>query len=147
MINFENAKKVLNRTDEIRNLAKELMAKEGLSYLDAYNKALNKLGVDDMENITDNGYGKQSFITSEAFAAFGEKINGRPIDTIPPKKLEILVTAYYMGVDINELDIDLSVNKIQKQVTKSYENKEKTKEKDKQFVLLKPNNIKDTKAA
>ena len=147
MNNFENAKKELKRTDEIKNLAKELMTKEGLNYSDAYNKALHQLGVEDMENITENEYGKQSFITSEAFAAFGEKINGRSIDTISPKKVEILLTAYYMGVDVNTLDIDLKADKLQREVTKEYENMQKTKKKDKVLEFTKNDYRKDANAA
>ena len=144
----KKALNVLERTDDLRNVAKEISKEKGVSYEDAFAEAKNKKGVIDMMEIGDiNKYGEPSYYYKEAVATFGDNVNGVPTETISPEKLEVLITANKMGADIIDFKKNMSASDLKKQTVNSRREKEKTKEKDKILILKKPNNRKDVNAA
>ena len=138
---------VLERTDDLRNVANEISKRKGLTYEDAYAEAKNLNGVTDMMEIGDiNKYGEPSYFYKEAVATFGSDVNGVPTETISPEKLEVLLTANKMGTTI-DFKKDMSTSDLKKQTINNRKEKEKTKEKDKVLILKKPNDRKDVNAA
>ena len=88
------AERVLDRTDDLRNIANEISKTKGISYEDAFAEAKNLNGITDMVEIAEvEKYGQPSYYYADAIATFGETINGVPTASVSPEKLEELLTA------------------------------------------------------
>ena len=146
MDRIEEVEKVLERTDDLRSVAKEISKQKGIAYEDAFAEAKNLKGVMDMGDIAKvQKYGQPSYYYADAVATFGEEINGVPISEISPEKLEELLTANKMGADTIEYKKGMSKADIKKGAIENRISKEKVKKKDKVLILEKPK--KDVNAA
>ncbi len=147
MEKIEEAEKILERTDDLRSLANEIIKQSGVSYEDAFAEAKNLNGVTDMGEIAEvKKYGQPSYYYADAIATFGEEINGVKVASISPQKLESLLTASKMGTEV-EYTKDMNKDDIRKAAIENRRQMEKTKKKDKVLELKKPENRKDVNAA
>ena len=112
----KKVEKVLERTDDLRNIANEISKKKSISYEDAFAEAKNLNGVTDMLEIADNNkYGEPSYYYVEAKATFGDNVNGVAVETISPEKLEVLLTANRMGANVINFKKDMPVGELKQQ--------------------------------
>ncbi|MBR3524162.1 MAG: hypothetical protein IKN87_05755 [Bacilli bacterium] len=148
MEKIEEVEKILERTDDLRNIAKEISKQKGIAYEDAFAEAKNLNGVTDMSDIAEvKKYGQPSYYYADAVTTFGEEINGVPVSEISPEKLEELLTANKMGADTIEYKKGMSKDDIKKSAIENKISKEKVKKRDKILILEKPENRKDVNAA